>query len=37
MNELKIAQAPVFTSPNPMTFICTKKPTGKTHMPTLAL
>ena len=36
MKEIKIAQAPVFTSPNPMTFICTKKPNGKTNMATLA-
>lgn len=36
MNEIKIAQAPVFTSPNPMTFICTQKPNGKTNMATLA-
>ena len=36
MKEIKIAQAPVFTSPNPMTFICTKKADGKTNMATLA-
>ena len=36
MNEIKIAQAPVFTSPNPMTFICSKKADGKTNMATLA-
>ena len=36
MKEIKIAQAPVFTSPNPMTFICTKKPNGKTNMATIA-
>lgn len=36
MNEIKIAQAPVFTSPNPMTFVCTQKSTGKTNMATLA-
>lgn len=36
MKEIKIAQAPVFTSPNPMTFICSKKADGKTNMATLA-
>ena len=36
MKEIKIAQAPVFTSPNPMTFICTKKQNGKTNMATIA-
>ena len=36
MKEIKIAQAPVFTSPNPMIFICTQKPTGKMNMATLA-
>ena len=36
MNQIMIAQAPVYTSPNPMTFICTKKPNGKTNMATLA-
>ena len=36
MKEIKIAQAPVFTSPNPMTFICSKKADGKMNMATLA-
>ena len=36
MKEIKIAQAPVFTSPNPMTFICSKKANGKMNMATLA-
>lgn len=36
MKEIKIEQAPVFTSPNPMTFICSKKADGKTNMATLA-
>lgn len=36
MKEIKIAQAPVFTSSNPMTFICSKKADGKTNMATLA-
>ena len=36
MKEIKIAQAPVFTSPNPMTFICSKKADGKTNMATIA-
>lgn len=36
MKEITIAQAPVFTSPNPMTFICSKKADGKTNMATLA-
>ena len=36
MKEIKIAQAPVFTSPNPMTFICSKKANGKTNMATIA-
>lgn len=36
MKEIKIAQAPVFTSPTPMTFICSKKADGKTNMATLA-
>ena len=36
MNQIKIAQAPVYTSPNPMTFICSKKADGKTNMATLA-
>ena len=36
MNQIKIAQAPVYTSPNPMTFICSKKTDGKTNMATLA-
>ena len=36
MKEINIAQAPVFTSPNPMTFICSKKADGKTNMATLA-
>lgn len=36
MNQIKIAQAPVFTSPNPMTLICSKKPDGTTNMATLA-
>ena len=33
MNQIKIAQTPVYTSPNPMTFICSKKADGKRHMP----
>lgn len=36
MNKIKIEQAAAFTSPNPMTFICTQKPNGKTNMATLA-
>lgn len=36
MKDIKIAQAPVFTSPNPMTFICSKKADGKTNMATIA-
>lgn len=36
MKEIKIAQAPVFSSPNPMTFICSQKEDGKTNMATLA-
>ena len=36
MKEIKIAQAPVFTSPTPMTFICSKKANGKTNMATIA-
>ena len=36
MKEIKITQAPVFTSPNPMTFVCSKKADGKTNMATLA-
>ena len=36
MTQIKIAQAPVYTSPNPMTFICSKKANGKTNMATLA-
>ena len=36
IKEIKIAQAPVFTSPNPMTFICSKKANGKMNMVTLA-
>ena len=36
MTQIKIAQAPVYTSPNPMTFICLKKANGKTNMATLA-
>ena len=36
MKEIKIEQAPVFTSPNLMTFICSKKADGKTNMATLA-
>ena len=36
MNQIKIAQAPLYTSPNPMTFICSKKANGKTNMATLA-
>ena len=36
MKEIKTAQAPVFTSPNPMTFICSKKANGKMNMATLA-
>ena len=36
MKEIKITQAPVFTSPNPMTFVCSKKSDGKTNMATLA-
>lgn len=36
MNLIKIAQAPVYTSPNPMTFICSKKADGKTNMATLS-
>lgn len=36
MKEIKIANAPVYTSPNPMTFICTRKPDGTTNLATLA-
>ena len=36
MSEIKIAQAPVFTSPNPMTFICSKKEDGSTNLATLS-
>lgn len=36
MEKIQIAKAPVFTSPNPMTFICTKKPDGTTNLATLA-
>ena len=36
MKEIKIAQAPVFNSQNPMTFICGKKADGKTNMATIA-
>lgn len=36
MNQIKIAKAPEYTSPNPMTFICTKKPDGTTNLATLA-
>ena len=36
MNKIEITKAPIFTSPNPMTFICTKKPDGTTNLATLA-
>lgn len=36
MEKISIAKAPVFTSPNPMTLICTQKPDGTTNLATLA-
>lgn len=36
MEKIKIADAPVFTSPNSMTLICTEKPDGTTNLATLA-
>ena len=36
MKKIKMGKAPVFTSPNPMTFICTRKPDGATNLATLA-
>lgn len=36
MNEINIAKAPAFTSPNSMTLICSKKADGTTNMATLA-
>lgn len=36
MKKITIANAPAFTSPNSMTFICTEKPDGSTNLATLA-
>lgn len=36
MKKIEIASAPVFTSPNPITLICTEKPDGTTNLATLA-
>ena len=36
MNKIEITKAPVFTSPNPITLICTEKPDGSTNLATLA-
>lgn len=36
MKKIEISSAPVFTSPNPITFICTRKPDGTTNLATLA-
>mgnify|MGYP005763278107 FL=1 len=35
MNKIEITKAPVFTSPNPITLICTEKPDGSTNLATL--
>ena len=36
METIKIAKAPAYTSPNPMTLICTRKSDGTTNLATLA-
>ena len=36
MKKIEIASAPVYTSPNPITLICTEKPDGTTNLATLA-
>lgn len=36
MKKIEIASAPVYTSPNPITFICTEKPDGTANLATLA-
>ena len=32
MNKINISNAPVYTSPNSMTLICTEKPDGSTNL-----
>lgn len=36
MKKITIGNAPAYTSPNPMAFICTEKPDGSTNLATLA-